>query len=77
MRRCPDCGSGEVFPVEVNQHRGGSVIVRLRDNFAHKTLALTTLVCADCGYLRQYVADDPKTRKHLARALMRPADESG
>ncbi|MFE0103412.1 hypothetical protein [Streptomyces sp. NPDC059009] len=41
---------------------------------SQKAIALTTLVCSDCGLLRQYVADDAKSRKHLARALIRPSD---
>ncbi|MEU0221214.1 hypothetical protein ABZ281_42085 [Streptomyces sp. NPDC006265] len=73
--QCPDCGSAEVFPVEVNPSEyNGSIHVRLRDNYARKRIVLATLACGDCGLIRQYAADDAKSRNHLARALIRPPD---
>lgn len=74
--QCPECGSAEVFPIEVNRRQGGSIWVRLRDTYDQKCLNLTTLACGDCGLLRQYAADDAKSRDYLARALIRPADRS-
>ncbi|MGH4031130.1 hypothetical protein ACQB60_19590 [Actinomycetota bacterium Odt1-20B] len=72
--QCPECGSAEIFPVEVNKRLSGEIWVRLRDDESQKGVALTTLVCSDCGLIRQYVADDAKSRKLLARALIRPSD---
>ncbi|MEU1145240.1 hypothetical protein ACFYO9_06745 [Streptomyces sp. NPDC005863] len=72
--QCPECGSAEVFPVEVNQHQGGAIWMMLRDTYSRKRVRLTTLACGDCGLIRQYAADDAKSRDHLARALIRPDD---
>ncbi len=74
--KCPECGSGEVFPIDVNRHQGGSILVRVRDNYSNQRIDLVTLACGDCGLIRQYAADDAKSRKRLARALIRPADGS-
>ncbi|MEU8825692.1 hypothetical protein [Streptomyces sp. NPDC048636] len=47
----------------------------LWDTYGRKRIDLTTLACADCGLIRQYAADDAKSRNHLAGALIRPADD--
>ncbi|POX37406.1 hypothetical protein C3486_28505 [Streptomyces sp. Ru73] len=72
--QCPDCGSAEVFPIEVNRHQGGSIFVRLRDTYSLKRIELITLACGDCGLIRQYAAEDTKTRNHLRRAFIRPPE---
>ncbi|MGY0060238.1 hypothetical protein ACWY4P_27455 [Streptomyces sp. LZ34] len=73
--QCPDCGSAEVFPVDVHRNQGGAIWLLLTDNYARRRVDLTTLACGDCGLIRQYAAEDAKSRNHLARALIRPADD--
>ncbi|WP_431772462.1 hypothetical protein [Streptomyces cucumeris] len=75
--QCPDCGSTEVFPIDLHRNQGGAIWVMLWDTYGRKRIDLTTLACADCGLIRQYAADDAKSRDHLARALIRPSDDPG
>ena len=55
---CPKCDSSEVYNNSSHPSRGDRCSIPGKDGRVRNNLWLTVYICADCGYVEEYVRED-------------------